>query len=154
MILAYQQFQKDANGWGALGFDEFKRVLWPLRAETDIAAWPDASVERIFLLKDEGAGRALQVFFGKNPAAARVLGGEELRTEPVPRAVLEKSLEELVRQCLAAGWGRARFSAYLEHLDSGRDDLGEDLFAATYRRAGPRYQQIVREALARGAPPL
>lgn len=173
LIPAYQKYKADARGWGVPDFGDFRERLVPLRARRQ---WSEADMMYVMTLEEEGAGFALQNFFGVgkdsqrgNPAARDILGEDEKEPEPMSKDELDSHMRSLIRDCLRSGWSPGEFMSFIDYLDSDKTpaDLADgsasgsassktataakDQFAEAYRRAGKGYQRHVREMLARAA---
>jgi hypothetical protein len=120
VIGAYQKYKADARGWGVPDFATFRERLWPLRNQRDKAKWPDDDMVYVMELQGEGAGYALQRFFGANPVAAEVFGADPLRPEGMSRDELDAHMRALVRDCKDNKWSPGEFLAYIDYLDSNK----------------------------------
>lgn len=120
IIGVYQKYKADARGWGVPDFKTFRERLWPLRNQRDKAKWPDDDMVYVMELQEEGAGHALQRFFGANPVAAEIFGDDPIPPEGMTRDELDTRMRALVKDCKANKWSPGEFLAYIDYLDSSK----------------------------------
>ncbi|MDA4132547.1 MAG: hypothetical protein OK454_05395 [Thaumarchaeota archaeon] len=170
LIGRYHSFKKDLQGYLEIPFDHFRKRLLPLKAKR---VWDEDEIACVKRHLESGAGRALQNLYGAHhPTAVKILGEAPIDFEPFSRVELDSHMSALIKSCKADDWPSHRYRSYLTYLDSTMSpaDLEEasrarnhaasliqdvhvpvvpvseverDLFAETYRKAGPAFRRVV-----------